>query len=529
MENLYGSPVLMVEQPSQLLADGYYHVYDGNGMPVAHVRELMPTRQFMGAGGRHRPHRFGIFSPDGEPVLTLDKPWQNGLPNIYVTDAHGGPVGCIIQDLKFTGSRFWLQDANGNNIGRIEGDFGNWHFEVYDGHGQVAAQIDQQYTGLFSGQWNTDDRYALQFHYDPDEWLRMLVVASAITIDVMLHDTKRDTRFYAYGTPDMWMGDPFYFDRPGFWGPRAGWDGYFGYYGPRWYSRRWRGGYYYGSRVYGPRWSGGRYVGARYYRPRYGVRYRPRVGRPAGYRGSFGSRRRAAPIRGAGAPRGVVRGRTTGSRRGNDGVDRRGARGAGPSNSARSGGVPRAGGSSGRGAAPRAGGGIGRGGAGRGGAPSSGGGRFGTGGGAGSPRGRATGGRSSGASGGVAGRRAAGPASGGGGSRGQATGGRGSGFGASASRGRPSGGRAGGFGSGGSAGRSSGAGRSSSAGRSRGGGLFGGGSSRGGRSGGGLFGGGSSSRRSSGGSSGRRSGGFGGGRSRGGGGGRSRGGGGRRR
>lgn len=195
---LYQSRVLMVEQPRQFFnADSYYQVFDERGAPVAHVREDRNVYSFLPGRARQQPHRFVVLSPHGEPMLTLDKPWNRGLPHIYVTAAHGAPVGAIVQDLKFVGSRFTLEDPNGYALGRIEGNWNNWDFRIFDHQGYQVANISKQYTGLFSGRWNTEDRYAVEFGHDVMDPLRTLIVSAAITIDVLLHE--RDDDFYRGG------------------------------------------------------------------------------------------------------------------------------------------------------------------------------------------------------------------------------------------------------------------------------------------------------------------------------------------
>ncbi|QVQ52335.1 hypothetical protein J4H86_00205 [Spiractinospora alimapuensis] len=207
---LYRSSVLMVEQPRQLFsAEGYYQVFDDQGFPVAHVREDTSVWNFS-RGTKRCPHRFHVLSPTGEPLLVLDKPWQRGLPNIHVYTADSRPVGAIVQDLKLLGSRFTLEDHNGYPLGRIEGSWTNWNFRVFGPHEAEVARISKQHTGLSRTGWRTDDRYAVELGPQIQEPLRTLIVAGAITVDVLLHE--RDEDFYT-GGPGAVRGGP---------APRAG-------------------------------------------------------------------------------------------------------------------------------------------------------------------------------------------------------------------------------------------------------------------------------------------------------------------
>jgi hypothetical protein len=194
---LYRSSVLMVEQPRQLFAaEGYYQVFDGQGFPVAHVREDTSVWNF-GRGSKRCPHRFHVLAPTGEPMLTLDKPWKRGLPHIYVYTPDSRVLGAIVQDLKLLGSRFLLEGPDGFPLGRIEGSLTGWNFRIFDAHECEIARISKQHTGLRRDGWRTEDRYAVEIGAEVYEPLRTLIVSGAITVDVLLHE--RDEEFYTGG------------------------------------------------------------------------------------------------------------------------------------------------------------------------------------------------------------------------------------------------------------------------------------------------------------------------------------------
>ncbi len=190
---LFTAPVLLVEQPRHLYAtEGHYEVLDESGRPLAYVNEHMNARSHR--RGPHRPHRFTVYDTAGHPLLTLDKPWDRGRPHIQVTGPHGEPYGGIVQDRAFAGSRFRLCDPRGHTIAEIRGDWKGWDFTLLDRAGIEIARVGKEHPGLLGGFFTTEDRYALEFAYDLPWPLRRLVLAAALTIDVLLHE--REPEFY---------------------------------------------------------------------------------------------------------------------------------------------------------------------------------------------------------------------------------------------------------------------------------------------------------------------------------------------
>ncbi|MFE1079362.1 phospholipid scramblase-related protein [Nocardiopsis alba] len=190
---LFTAPVLLIEQPRHLYAtEGHYEVLDESGRPLAYVNEHMNARSHR--RGPHRPHRFTVYDTGGHPLLTLDKPWDRGRPHIQVTGPHGEPYGGIVQDRAFAGSRFRLCDPRGHTVAEIRGDWKGWDFTLLDRAGIEIARVGKEHPGLLGGFFTTEDRYALEFAYDLPWPLRRLVLAAALTIDVLLHE--REPEFY---------------------------------------------------------------------------------------------------------------------------------------------------------------------------------------------------------------------------------------------------------------------------------------------------------------------------------------------
>ncbi|MBE2999630.1 scramblase [Nocardiopsis sp. HNM0947] len=190
---LFTAPVLLVEQPHRLhRSEGHYEVVDERGHPLAHVNEHMSS--WRGLRGQHRPHTFTIYDTRGRPLITLHKPWERGRPHIHVSGPRGERYGTIVQDRSFTGSRFRIDDPRGRRVGELRGDRKGWRYSVLDHAGVEVARLGKEHPGLRGQFFTTEDRYALEFAYDLPWPLRRMVLAAALTVDVLLHE--QEAEFY---------------------------------------------------------------------------------------------------------------------------------------------------------------------------------------------------------------------------------------------------------------------------------------------------------------------------------------------
>ena len=189
MVPLYAAPVLTVEQPRRLFASGgRYQVFDGAGAPVATVAEHRSA--WSGWSGKSRPHRFSVYGVRGDELMVIDKPWRMGKPHIHVW-AMGHFIGTIVQGRSLLGSQFRIKDPHGHTVGEISGNWTGWDFRVQL-HGAEAARINKRHTGLRGAWFGTEDRYAVEFAGQLHPAMRKLVVAAAVTVDVLLHEREPD-------------------------------------------------------------------------------------------------------------------------------------------------------------------------------------------------------------------------------------------------------------------------------------------------------------------------------------------------
>lgn len=198
MSDLFNSPVLLVEQPRKFFSvEAAYQVLGQDGAPLANVREidLSPlmkvARFFFSENSSNFPAKLLLSSPADEPLLIVDKPFSFFHPRIKVLRPDGMPVGFIASQFKFVGSQFRLQDPNGGELGEISGSWTSWDFSITDTQGTNVATVSKRFAGLTKEMFTTADRYAVELNEQLPDPLRSLVIASAVTIDLVLHQDKK--------------------------------------------------------------------------------------------------------------------------------------------------------------------------------------------------------------------------------------------------------------------------------------------------------------------------------------------------
>lgn len=198
MQDLFSTVPLVVRQPRGSFGDlSEYFCYDQWGRQVAHVREVgvdAATQVFrvIGplAGGSHQRR---VLISDGwqRPRLYIHKEWSFGTAATIVQAPDGTVLGRIEQQLRFTKSEFHFKDAHQQYLGSIQGDFFSHDFQIFDAYQHEICRVNRRLDGL-AELFTAADSYVVWRRYlDLPEPLLTLVVASAIAIDLVLHEGSR--------------------------------------------------------------------------------------------------------------------------------------------------------------------------------------------------------------------------------------------------------------------------------------------------------------------------------------------------
>jgi Scramblase len=117
---------------------------------------------------------------------------------IKVTDAAGSERGAILQDNVVGRKHFLLVDASGRKIGSIDAEnWRSWDFAIHDAAGAEVGRVTKEWPGVLKEGYTTADTYALQIESEVSDDLRLLMVASAVGLDVALK--QDDTGGWGFG------------------------------------------------------------------------------------------------------------------------------------------------------------------------------------------------------------------------------------------------------------------------------------------------------------------------------------------
>jgi uncharacterized protein YxjI len=194
---LFTEQVLVVNQKAKLIEiNNEYAIYDQNARQLAAVREvgqsnLKKAARFLSSLDQYMTHQLQVVDMSGNVLLSLTRPAKFVKSRIIVQDPAGNEIGQIVQQNAIGKIRFGLE-AGGHSYGMIQGEnWRAWNFAILDHTGTEVARITKTWEGLAKTMFTTADNYVVQIHRQLEDPLRMLVVASALSVDTAL---KQDSR-----------------------------------------------------------------------------------------------------------------------------------------------------------------------------------------------------------------------------------------------------------------------------------------------------------------------------------------------
>jgi uncharacterized protein YxjI len=195
--SIFTESVLVVNQKAKLIEiNNEYAIYDQNARQLAAVREvgqssLKKAARFLTSLDQYMTHQLQIVDMSGNVILGLTRPAKFVKSRIVVTDPGGNEVGQIVQQNAIGKIRFGLE-SGGHSYGMIQGEnWRAWNFAILDHTGAEVARITKTWEGLAKTMFTTADNYVVQIHRQLEDPLRLLVVASALSVDTAL---KQDSR-----------------------------------------------------------------------------------------------------------------------------------------------------------------------------------------------------------------------------------------------------------------------------------------------------------------------------------------------
>ena len=190
---------LLVEQQTEwhetftnFETENRYIIYDADGEPAYVAEEegggflRMVTRTFMNSA---RPFTMHVFTPAGEPIGVLRRPFRFYFHELEVYDQDGDHVGTVRKRWSIVRRKYALLDPKGEPVFDVVGPLLKpWTFDVFDGDQQVGC-VRKRWSGLGREMLTDADAFGVEYAEDLDVEAKLMLLATVFLID-FLHFEK---------------------------------------------------------------------------------------------------------------------------------------------------------------------------------------------------------------------------------------------------------------------------------------------------------------------------------------------------
>ena len=189
--NLAEYSELVVEQEVEHLeaftgfeTENRYIVASSEGELLAHAWEESGglSRQFLKT---RRPLALHVADPDGQPVLTADRPFYWLLSHLGIADGEGRPLGSLNRHFAVLGRKFTLDDPAGAGLLELKGSLFRPNTFMFLREGTEVARITKQWGGILREAATDADTFVIEKDTAAiDEHMSLLILACAFAIDL---------------------------------------------------------------------------------------------------------------------------------------------------------------------------------------------------------------------------------------------------------------------------------------------------------------------------------------------------------
>jgi len=176
-----------------------YRISDNSNKEIFFVAEQQ--KGFLGflfrqwLGHARRSFHLNFFNPNREVVYQAKHPFRFFFQELEVYDSKGKAIGGMKQKFAILRRRFHIIDRNGNTLmevrTRMRLILPVWHFPFIKNNQQVAT-VDKKFFGLLTELMTDKDNFMVTMQNEKiSETERILILASAIFIDIRYFETKR--------------------------------------------------------------------------------------------------------------------------------------------------------------------------------------------------------------------------------------------------------------------------------------------------------------------------------------------------
>ncbi len=181
------------EKISLLKFANAYAIYNDAGESVGAIQQVnisggaKAARLLLGSSAKVlQSFQLNVMDKDGNVQAVIKREGVgSGLSSLRVItiyDRNNNKIGTLDNKV--------LYDANGVVVGQVQFDsIIRSHFTLYDSTGKTTlARVDKQWNGIGKELFTTADKYLVEICERPDPKNKVLVLATAITVDMIYHE-----------------------------------------------------------------------------------------------------------------------------------------------------------------------------------------------------------------------------------------------------------------------------------------------------------------------------------------------------
>ena len=171
-----------------------YKVFNEQGVQIGNIQQSVPfwhkiLRMFLNKA--MFPFTLHIKDMNEVVVASIHRGWTFWMSKIKILDGNGVQIGGIRQKLKLFKPLFHILDQYDAPIAQIKGDWKAWNFNIADQSEKELGAINKKWAGVMKEVFTTADKYRVIISKDcPEDLNRIAIVAGAITIDMVLKESK---------------------------------------------------------------------------------------------------------------------------------------------------------------------------------------------------------------------------------------------------------------------------------------------------------------------------------------------------
>jgi uncharacterized protein YxjI len=194
VENFFRNNDYFIDEKVQLLKfTNTYKVYDSSGSQIGVIQESMPgglkllslllSKALM-------PFALDILDMEQNVLATIKRGWTFFMSKISIRDGAGTEIARIKQQFKMFKPTFHITDINDTPLATISGDWKAWNFTITEDGDRQIGTITKKWNGILKEAFTTADKYIVSVNPGMEGIKRIATVASAITIDMVLKESK---------------------------------------------------------------------------------------------------------------------------------------------------------------------------------------------------------------------------------------------------------------------------------------------------------------------------------------------------